>query len=529
MLFRIQSFKQAAFWSTALNAFSQGLALIFSIMMAGVFGVQASTDILYYCLGIFALLSGILQSASISVLIPETMRRRHQMGEADAMAFINRFLVVLWVPILLLTIGLLWKPIGALTLLSRFSPQILAENSRLIFWLVLSFPLQLMAQLLLNILVSYRYLTLPATLSCISRVINILFVWLFHRKWGVESFAIGLVVGCAIQLIVNIILMQRVIRWRFLAWQTHIERQTYQNIAWVELGTLAGIVASYLPLFLFSGLSAGVLTMLNYARRMSAMPTELLSSQISSVTAIKFNEQVAHLDYNGLRLSFDRIQRLLILILTPLAFVLALAGRALVEILFGRGAFGVDAVTETAWLFSVLILALPLEAVNSVVARMNIARQEVAFGTRWQILGNVLYAMLVFWLVKQFGPMGLPVGTLVFYILYLLLLARPFSTRFTPATLWPTMQHMVWTVVACSATAAVACVGEACLLPDGVKSWLSGLVLSGLFTIVYAGVLRYFPPDRQGRDEALDLTRAAVRRVADWIELPRRMKGCTRE
>ena len=529
MSFRIQSFKQAAFWSTVLNAFSQGLALIFSILMAGAFGVQASTDILYYCLGIFALMSGILQSASISVLIPETMRRRHQMGEADAMAFINRFLAAMGVPIILLTIGLLWKPVGALAWISQFSTGLLEENSKLIFWLVLSIPLQMMAQLLLNILVSYRYLALPATLSCISRIINILFVWLFHRKWGVESFAIGLAFGCAIQLLVNVVLMRRVIRWRFCVWHTHIERKTYQNIAWVEFGTLAGILASYLPLFLFSGLSAGVLTMLNYARRMSAMPTELLTSQISSVTAIKFNEQVARRDFSGLCWSFDRIQRLLILILTPLAFVLALTGRSLIAILFGRGAFGADAVKETAWLFSVLILALPFEAVNSVVARVNIARQEVAFGTRWQILGNVLNAVLVFGLVKQFGPIGLPIGTLAFYIVYLLLLARPFSVRYTPATLWPTLQHMLMTVIACGATAAVAWGGGMWLLPDGVNPWLSGLVLSGLFAVVYTGVLRYVPPDRQGRDEALELARSTVRRAADWIGSPRCMKESPHE
>ena len=91
MDFRIQSFKQAAFWSTAINAFSQGLALVFSMVMAAVFGARESTDILYYCLGIFALISGLFQAANVNVLIPETMRRRHQTGEADAMAFINRF------------------------------------------------------------------------------------------------------------------------------------------------------------------------------------------------------------------------------------------------------------------------------------------------------------------------------------------------------------------------------------------------------------------------------------------------------
>ena len=88
---RIRSFRQAAFWSTAINAFSQLLSLVFSMVMAAVFGAQESTDVLYYCIGVFALLSGMFQAINVSVLVPETMRRRHQIGELDAMAFINRF------------------------------------------------------------------------------------------------------------------------------------------------------------------------------------------------------------------------------------------------------------------------------------------------------------------------------------------------------------------------------------------------------------------------------------------------------
>jgi putative peptidoglycan lipid II flippase len=273
-------------------------------------------------------------------------------------------------------------------------------------------------------------------------------------------------------------------------------------------------------LFLFSGFSAGALTALNYARRMSAMPAELLASQISSVTAIKFNEQAARHDLGGMGLSFDRIQRLLILTLTPLAFMLALTGRPLIQILFGRGEFGAEAVTETAWLFSVLILALPLEALNSVVARMNIARQEVAFGTWWQIFGNALNALLVYVFVRRMGTIGFPVATCVFMLLYLAALTRPFSIRMAPASLWPTMKSLAWTTGACTAAAAVAWGGRAWLLPVGTGPWLEGLALAGAFAVVYAGILRYFPPDREGRNEGLALVRAAIHPSASKPKAP---------
>ncbi len=524
MDFHIQSFKQAVFWSTAINAVSQGLALAFSMVMAAMFGVGEGTDILYYGIGIFLLVSQMVQAVNVGVLIPETMRRRHQSGEADAMAFINRFFALFGSGIVVLTIWLMWNPSEALALISRFSEEVLARNSQIIFWLVLSFPLQMAAQLLLDVLVSYRFLSLPATLSCVNRIINIVFVLLFRRRFGVASVAIGMALGFALQVAVNTWLLRRVVGWRWGAWHTKIGRQTWRNIGWVELGTLATGLASYLPLFLFSGFSAGAMTVLNYARRLSSMPVDLLTSQVSSATAVKFNEQSARFDYAGMGLAFGRIQRLLILILTPLAFALALAGEPLVAILFGRGAFDAAATKETARLFSVLILVLPLIGVDSVVARLFVARQEVGFGTRCQIFSSGLTAALIYGCVTWMGPMGFPVGIFVSRGVYLLILTWIFPSRFFPAILWPTTRILALTMAAGGVAAFAAFHGVEWLLPAEAGPWLSGTTGVVLFAVVYSGLLRYLPPDRQGRDEGLALVRAAIHQVVTKSGAAHRVK-----
>lgn len=514
MDFRIQSFKQAAVWSTAIGAFSQGLALLFGMLMAALFGAQESTDVLYYCLGIFALLTGMFQAINVSVLIPETMRRRHQVGEADAMAFLNRFFAAFALAILALTAWMLWKPAGTLTLISRFPRDTLERQARLVFWLLATLPLQMIAQLLLDILVSYRFLTLPATLSCVNRIINILFVWLFHRELGVVSVALGMLLGFGLQILLNLYLLRHAIRWNPYAWRTRIGGAVYRNVAWAEAGTLASTLAGYLPLFLFSGLGAGILTALNYARRLTAVPTQLMTAQVSNVTGIKFNEQAARRDLAGMGSAFDRIQRLLVFVLVPLAFVLAALGAPLVRILFGRGAFGAAAVRDTALLFSVLILVLPAEALNSVIARMNIARQEVGFGTRWQIGGNLLNAAIVYGFVRWLGAIGFPVGTGVFYVLYLVALARPFSRRLAPASLGPTLKCLGTTMAAGAVAAGLAWGVVRRWLPVSAGPWAEGAAMAGLFAVVYAGILRYVPPDRRARDDGLAMLRAALRRLA---------------
>jgi len=514
---RIQSFKQAAFWSTAIGAFSQGLALLFGMVMAAIFGAQESTDVLYYCLGVFALLAGVLQAANVSVLIPETMRRRIQIGELDAMAFINRFFVVFVLIIATLTIWLLSDSTGKLTLISRFSKDALDRNSQLVMWLLLSMPLQMASQLLLDILVSYKLLTLPATLSCVSRVINILFVWQFHQELGVVSVALGMVLGFGIQVVLNLYLLRRVIHWNPFAWKTRIGRTVYRNIAWAEVGILASTLAGYLPLFLFSGFSAGALTALNYAKRLCLVPTQILTSHVSNVAGIKFNELAARSELVEVARSFDRLCRLLVFSLVPLAFGLMLVRHEIATILFGRGDFSAQAVTEVAALFGILILALPLEAMNTMVARFFIARQAISQALPLQITGALLNAGMVFICVRLWGTIGFPVGTLIFWILYFLVLAVVMPRLFQTVLLWPTLGSWVRTMVACGATAGAVWVIAWRTGYQAWSPWLSAPCSILGFAILYGGWLVLFPPDR----EALQYALATVRQL-------RKQKGRSR-
>ena len=493
MSLRINSFKQAAFWSTAINGFSQGLALLFSMVMAAMFGAQESTDVLYYCTGIFMLLTTVLQAANVSVLIPETMRRRHQVSEADAMAFINRFFAVFAVIITALGVGLLTKPIGVVAFISKFSPDVLQRNERLLFWLLASLPLQMTAQLLLDVLVSYKYLTLPAMLSCVNRVLNILFVLLFHRQLGVLSVALGMLLWFALQVAINGYLLRRAIRWNLRVWRTHIGGQVFRNIAWVEGGTVASTLAGYLPLFLFSGFSAGLLTALNYARRLSAVPTELLTVQLTSVLGIKFNELAAQRQQEKLGESLGHTLRLAIFLLVPVSVLLALVSQELVDILFAHGAFRGAAVGTTALLFALLVLALPLIGVSTILGRYFVARQAIGYGTAWQTFSALLNAALVIGAVHVWGPVGFPIALLVHGVLYLACLSPSLTKRFPGLPIAAVWRSLVATSVAASVAALLAwTIRQFIHFPS---PWLRGGTTAFLFFIFWGLWISLRSPD----------------------------------
>lgn len=509
---RIQSFRQAAFWSTAINAFSQGLALLFGMLMAAFFGAQESTDVLYYCLGVFALLSTLIQQMNVSVLVPETMRRRHQVDDRDAMAFINRFFAAFLLVILVLTAGMAADPSGALTLVSRFSEEALARNSTLVLWLLVSLPLQMVAQLLLDILVSYKFLALPATLSCVNRIVNIAFVMVFRHQYGVASVALGMALGFALQVAVNVWLLGRVVRWQWTAWRTRIAGDTYRNIVWAELGAFVGTLAGYLPLFLFSGFTAGAMTALNYARRLSSMPSELLTVQISGVVAVKFNELAARNQETGLREAYGKMMRLIVFVLVPLSVLLALLGHDIVSILFGRGAFRGEAVESTALLFSLLVLNIPLIGMMTIVSRFLVACQAIRYGTGWQVFSALLNAAMVALWVKVLGPVGLPIGLILHMFLYLAALSVSMSRRYPAMSPWPAWRSLFATLAACAVVAVPVWLVRA-QWGAGLSPWVAGAASALLFSAGYGLLLYILPPDRMAWQYCQEMARAACAKM----------------
>jgi putative peptidoglycan lipid II flippase len=507
MRLQIQSFRQAAFWSTAINAVSQVLALGFSMLMAALFGAQESTDVLYYCLGVFILLSGLFQTVNVNVLIPETMRRRHQEGEDDAMAFTNRVFAVYGLLIAGLTAWILINPLGTLTLISKFPEEVLQRNARLVFWLLATMPLQMVAQLLLDVLVSYKFLTLPATVSCVSRVINILFVWMFHRHLGVISMALGLLLGLVLQILLNVYLLGRVLHWKPRVWRTRIGRTVYRNIAWAEAGVLASTAAGYIPLFLFSGFSAGALTALNYAKRLCLMPTQLLTNQVSGVVGIKFNELAAKRELPEMARSFDQLSRVLTSVLLPVAFALMLVQLEIAQILFGRGRFTPEAVADVGMLFGWLILTLPFEAINAMVARYFVARQAIPQALPLQLLGAALMAGAVYLCIRFMGPIGYPVGMLVRWLVYLLVLAVVMPRLFPGVSLWPTLRSWAATLLGAGLAAAATRLVCARFVGGDWSPMVSAPVKVALFAALYGGVLALAPPDREAQEYVLSMVR----------------------
>ena len=425
--FRPESILKGGFRSSFLQAIAQTLAFAYSIVMAYCFGAIAATDVLNYCIGAFTIITSFLLSLDSAVLIPEAIRRRENRGEQAAQDFLNFFLFLYTAIVLSATILAILHPVEVLRTVSQFAPDILAAHRSLIMWVLPVFLLTLLAQYLGSILNAYRFFSLSSFWAAFNRVINIAFVLLLHRKLGVIALAQALIVGTTIQILVQLWLLRRHLRWHFRFRIPDIAPKTIRDILYTVLGLLVVAMAVFSPTVMGSGSTSGFVTAMNYATRMSMVPEILLTTQIIVIIGIRFNELLAHDDTTAFANLYERSIRFMFWLCSPLVALLVLVAPEVLRILFLHGAFSEEALATTITLFQGLVLCLPIIVYNGYLLQAYSARQQLFARNLMDICMNVGIFAALWLLVPRIGLLRYPlVKAACFYGIHFLwmLLAR---------------------------------------------------------------------------------------------------------
>lgn len=425
--FRPESILKGGLRSSLLQAIAQSLAFAYSIVMAYCFGAVAATDVLNYCIGAFTIITTFLLSLDSAVLIPEAIRRRETRGDQAAQDFLNFFLFLYTAIVLSVTILAILHPVGVLRTVSQFDPAILAAHRSLIMWVLPVFLLTLLAQYLGSILNAYRFFSLSSFWAVFNRVINISFVLLLHRRLGVIALAQALIFGTSIQVLVQLWLLRRHLRWHFRFRVPDLAPKTIRDILYTVFGLLVVAMAVFSPTVMGSGSTSGFVTAMNYATRMSMVPEILLTTQILVIIGIRFNELLAHDETDAFASLYERAVRFMLWSCSPLTALLILVAPEVMRILFLHGAFSEEALGTTITLFQGLVLCLPIIIYNGCLLQAYSARQQLFVRNLMDICMNVGIFGALWLLVPHLGLLRYPlVKAACFYGIHFLwlLLAR---------------------------------------------------------------------------------------------------------
>lgn len=428
---RMESFKRGAALSSGLNFLGQGLGFVTSIVFAYYFGTGEDVDVYYYCLASIMLVAGSLNALNSAAIIPEALRLREQENLDTCMALLNWFLLAFTSLTLALTVAMSWDPVRALTAVTRFEPAALDRHRALVYWALPLLVTTMASQYLLDVLMAFRFFTMPTLFVLLNRAFVLGAVLWFHDSLGVVAALAGTLVANLLLLLVALHLMRATMAWDFARFRLPRGGRLWSYLGYCAAGQLASTAAAYVPQFLLSGLGAGILSSMNYAQRLAAMPATLLALPLISVVSIKLTEQHARREWDGLNRALLRTMNALAFLTVPICLFVALYAREIVQVLFQRGSFDATSTAHASLFLRFFILNVPLVVLSNVVARLFVASQRMDISFYYQIVINVLLIALMIEGVRRLGAAGYPLAQLVIGALNLLLLI-PIQRRMYP-------------------------------------------------------------------------------------------------
>jgi putative peptidoglycan lipid II flippase len=417
MFLKIESYKKGIVISTIFNIINKGFVFLNSLLIAFYFGAQLKIDIYFYAYNTIMIIAVFMTNLNSAVLIPESMRIRMEKGERVSMHFLNLFIYSYLLFTILLFLVFLIDPVHAFIAVSRFKATGLVENSRILALATPLIVLMPIVNLLTDVLTSYKFFTIPMIAGILNGIFSIFFVIFFHKVLNVSSLLFGLLFSYSTNFILLIILMRKKLNWNFEIVKLQIEKRIWKNVGFAQAGNITSSMTSYFPLYLLSAFNPGIISALNFAQQISSLPTVLITNQFSSVAGIKFNELYARRQFQELNETFLSTAKFLLFILTPISGLFFIFSSEIVSLLLKRGAFGNDAVSNTALFLRWLGLLAPTLVINTLFARLFMASHKILQSFWYQIVFNLILLCCIYFCVRQFGPIGYPITWVSAYAL----------------------------------------------------------------------------------------------------------------
>lgn len=416
-ILKTESYKKGVLLSSLFNIGGKSIAFVQQWLIGFYFGTHSNTDVFFFTYNIILFISYFFLNFSTSVLIPESINIRNRESEESSMTFSNTFIWIYGVIGLLLFIIANVSTENLFSFISSFSVQIIDENINVIRWCLPLIFLNIVVSLMTELLASYKYFTIPNLINAINYLLGVTFIIFFHSKLGVSSIVLGLIFGYLINIIIIVWIMKHALKWSFTTFSFKSISVVCFKGMYAQIGFVIYLLALYVPQYYFTKFPEGSLTAINYADKITNIPGIFLVAQITNVMAIKFNNLVSQNKYKEVSLLTERLMLYVTTGLFFTAIFISLCSNWIVELMFSRGKFSVEALALTSQMLSLMILYLPFGFMYNMFMRLfNSFGQQKSF--LWiQISAQGGTLLLYYILISNYGLVGYPISRIIAYLI----------------------------------------------------------------------------------------------------------------
>ncbi|MCB4790789.1 MAG: murein biosynthesis integral membrane protein MurJ [Elusimicrobia bacterium] len=369
---------KATFILICASIAGHSLGFFKEIMIANYFGVSRLIDSYYVALTIPNIINNILLAPFAVIFIPIFIKYRIKNKiEADEIAsvFINYLMVFL----LLFTVILFYF---APHIIKLFFGSLEPERSflaikilRVLCIMVIFTGVTKVATGILNALESFA---LPAFSQMLITLSTITFIVFFYNRFGIFVLPLGLATGLALwsfALIAQLKYKGYNHSFKFNTQSPAIKEMLNFSALFVVLSVLSQvgvlinrIIASYLP--------SGSIAAIEYANKIMQVPLIIFSGSISTAVYPFFSLQIAEDKIEALKDTFASSIKTSALIFIPMAIVIIIFSKGIIQVVFERGAFDAAATVLTSKILILFAFQLFAYYIVAIMMKLFFALQD---------------------------------------------------------------------------------------------------------------------------------------------------------
>jgi len=491
-LFKTTSYQKGAALAVSATALWKFISFANGILLAIYFGAGARTDIYFFLIMIIGFAVTFLQRINSTVLIPEAMFLQEKSPVESRRFLTFWFYVYLLLALLLCVPGLLF-PVQVVSLFSRFEPILLQQEQLLLVAAFFLFATNLLVYYLTAVAEMYKFFAI-ALLGPLNAICPLIALLIWGSQAGILVMIYGFLAANILQLIVLMWLLCVHAHWDFIPQPYPLHPRIRKNIAGSQILGALSMLNSWLPMFLLSGMGAGIVSALNYCRQLTDSPTEIITNRVMNVSKIELTENAAHGQVNVFNKNYLSTNHLLLFILTPLAVFTAYFAVDIVALFFEHGNFNTwnaaDTVSFLRPLIFMLVLLVPAGLQNNTIAAWLKVKETLPYA----LTSGLTFTVAVWFCLPRWGAFSFPylaLGELVFaFILNYFLFKKyfPFVNYFR--SFWELLRLLAINVIALVPAAIIRI-----FIPEGQHLW--SILICGFVYVAILLLISYKSRDLQ--------------------------------
>ena len=396
------------------NVTSRVLGLVREMVKSGLFGAGGDVSALNAAFRIPTmiydlLVGGTLGSALVPVLSDFTAPERraelwHLLGVLISIALLVLCGFVLLAE--LLAPQVVWLQAGGLSLPYQ---ALAVDLLRIVLPAVLFLSL---ASLISGALYALKRFTFPAFTVAVFNAALVIVALALGRRWGVRSMAAGMLVGAALQVLLQL----PGLRGARLRFALDFHHPALRRIGRLYLPLLVGLVVDKLAELLSYNLASrtgdSAISWMEYAAQVIQLPLGLVVGAVSIATLPTLSRQAGTDDLDSFRATLARGLRLVLALVIPATMGLYVLANPIIALIFEHGNFAAADTVSTAQALRAALLGLLFAAVDQPLIFAFYARKDTLTPALVGVGTTILYVLLAitpWWL----GVLTLPLLVLI--------------------------------------------------------------------------------------------------------------------